>query len=681
MFPTLSGTARALAAPGGHGSRAVVEPNAFGQDGAAGGVFHKRNKRRPLQQEPGQSDGDRAGSSLGHKGAGRGDGGRQSARRGRTERNGSNRSRPRSAQGGPTAQDFTGPDDRPPSHRPSDESSLPASTTAPPQSGDPFARRIHERLRKDGIFTPKWPAVEADNPHEMSQFRELYEAYRRKVRASLTKAGLIDDPDKRKRLSDAIEFKGICDDMCPEFEKITRITENDVNKPEKDAATGVTRVQLMVKKLARSAAGQEAPLPMDVRSASALRNSLDYLIDVVLRHDENLSTVHPFLWDRTRAIRRDFAFFSSMTEQEIKNQVYVLENITRFHVTSLHLLSRPDQDDDNFVEQQELEQLGKTLLSLRDLYDDCNEQGIKCENEAEFRAYYLVFHGRDPSILETLQRQWKPYLWRDSDEVRTAVSLVEALQTTLEFIGSKKDGDACPLLAATTAQPSYFRIVEDAGVSYTMACFAECHFPHLRRSILATMKRALARPKNPVQDVTAAALNDFLRFDAVQEAARFAQMHHFDFAPDDQNPADPGGRFLVLTDRSPLPHVRLSHQFSQSLVERKRGRASLSDLIHFTVFENKGVPREACNGLESEGSLFVTKDQEPQGEPSAEKPPIERRASPQEAMPTQALPSSRRTSPKHPFLLDSGTAVRVYRKCGNNKTAWCRQSNIGICAC
>lgn len=490
-----------------------------------------------------------------------------------------------------------------PSSASSDEMNDGSVPVVPYNPADPLAKKVYERLRKDGISPPSWPSQPGNpkNKQAMAKFREQYETYRTKARASLTKAGLIDDPEKRKALSDAIEFKGICEDMCPEFEKITRITELDVVSAEKDPRTTFANTSKMVKKLARSAAGQEAPLPMDVRSIPALRRSLDYLLDDLLRNDGNLPVVHGFLWDRTRAIRRDFSFFSSLTPDEIKTQVYVLENIARFHVTSLHLLSQEGKAPEDFVQQQELEQLGKALLSLRDVYDDCNEQGIKCENEPEFRAYYLVFHARDPSILETLQRQWKPYLWRDSDEVRTAVSLVEALQDTHDFHGPLKDG---PSLAASAASQAYFRIVRDPKVSYTMACFAECHFPQLRRSILQAVKRALSRPKDPAKDVSAGTLNRFLQFDTVQEAIDFAGLHNMEFVQDPENPSDMDRQILILDGRRPLPHRRLQHQFSQSLVERKRGTTPLPELIHRTVLED---PNSAniVNGVGSEGSLFV----------------------------------------------------------------------------
>ncbi|KAI5461243.1 SAC3/GANP/Nin1/mts3/eIF-3 p25 family-domain-containing protein [Mariannaea sp. PMI_226] len=476
------------------------------------------------------------------------------------------------------------------------------------QSNDPHARKVYEQLRKDNIHPPPWPSQPGNpkNKAEVTKFREKYEAYRSKVRASLTKAGLIDDPSKRKTLQDAIDFKGICEDMCPEYEKITRINEMDVHQPEKNSRTTFPDTRRMVKKLARSAAGQEAPLPMDVRSISSLRRTLDYLIDDLLKDDTNLPGLHGFLWDRTRAIRRDFTFFSSLTPDEKKTQVYVLENIARFHVTALHLLTQDGNAPEDFVEQQELEQLGKALLSLRDLYDDCNEQNIKCENEPEFRAYYLVFHALDPNIIETLQRQWKPNLWRDSDEVRTAVSLVEALQSTFQFHGPLKDA---PSLAASAAFHTYFRIVEDPKVSYTMACFAECHFPQLRRSILATFKKAFSRPRDTPKDVTAAMLNKYLRFDTIEQAIQFAELHDFEFGQCEEDPSNISRQYLMLDNRKHLPHLRLQHQFSQSVVEKKRGSRSLPELIHRTVYEDENAPP-------SEESLFVSDAEKPTPTPN-----------------------------------------------------------------
>ncbi|CCF38643.1 MCM3-associated protein [Colletotrichum higginsianum] len=317
--------------------------------------------------------------------------------------------------------------------------------------GTPYSDRIFAQLRKEGIAPPKWPSDPGNTSSKaaMAKFREEYKAYRDRARHCLMRAGLIDDPDKPKRLEDAIDFKGICDAMCPDFEKITRITEFDVQSAEKDTRTTSAITSKMVKKLARSAAGQEAPLPMDVRSTAALRKTLDYLIDDLLQTDDNLPSLHGFLWDRTRAIRRDFIFHSTMSPEEMKDQVYCLETIARFHVTSLHLLSQEGFAPEDFSEQQEIEQLGKSLLSLMFAYDDCKPQGVICENEAEFRAYHLLFSANKPNILDDVQKEWgDSRFWTESDEIRTAVSLVESLQSAEDFHGPLGSGPSMAISGA-----------------------------------------------------------------------------------------------------------------------------------------------------------------------------------------------------------------------------------------
>lgn len=473
---------------------------------------------------------------------------------------------------------------------------------------DPYAKKIMDQLARDGVRPPTWPAEPGNpsNKNTMMAFRDEYKEYRDRARASLVKAGLIDDPEDRKRLEDALDFKGISEDMSPEFENVTRITEFDVKQAEKDPDTSWPDTSRMVKKLARSAAGQEAPLPMDVRSVPALRRTIDYLINDLLQSDDNLPHVHGFLWDRTRAIRRDFAFFSTMTPDEMRDQVYCLETIARFHVTSLHLLSQKDLKPEDFSEQQEVEQLGKTLISLMYAYNDCNAQGITCENEAEFRAYQLVFRAYHSDVLEIVQREWDAKLWMESDDIRTAVSLVEALQNTQDFHGPLKGG---PSFAAAGTYNSYFRIVEDPSVSFTMACFAEIHFGQLRRSILAAVKKAYSRPKQIAKDVTAAVLNSYLRFDDVEEAIEFAEYHGLGFAPDGDDPDDIEKSYVILEYGTGLEYERLHHKFSATIVESKRSSHTLPEVIQRTVFGD----------LATKPAAAVAGDSRPMSQPSEPK--------------------------------------------------------------
>lgn len=50
-------------------------------------------------------------------------------------------------------------------------------------------------------------------------------------RQQFIKQGLM-NPDGQMRLEDAVKLVGICTDMCPEFERVRRIYENDLKAPE-----------------------------------------------------------------------------------------------------------------------------------------------------------------------------------------------------------------------------------------------------------------------------------------------------------------------------------------------------------------------------------------------------------------------------------------------------------------
>jgi nuclear mRNA export protein SAC3 len=464
-----------------------------------------------------------------------------------------------------------------------------------------YADAINEQLAQDGITAPQWPANPGD-PQQgaaLDKFKESYKKYRQRTYASLRKADLIDDPDKRKRLEDALDFKGICEDMCPEFEQVTRITEFDVKSEEKEVAPdGVSMWPAparMVKKHYRSAAGQDAPLPMDVRSVDALRRTTDYLFDDLLGSDDNLPSMHNFLWDRTRAIRKDFGLHSTRTPEEIKEQIYCFEAIARFHVTALHLLSRKGFAADDFDQKQEVEQLGNTLLSLIQIYDDCQEKDIVCQNEAEFRAYFVVLNAHDQFIERRIQ-EWEGRNWFDEDIIQTALSLVHNMSSVRE-----KKGPLKPYTAATLtggASGNFFAIVEDPKVSYTMGCFAEIHFTWVRQLILEAIVRSYARQRDAPKSMTARALNEFLRFDTDEEAVDFAKLHDLSFSTEGSSE-----EYLLLNSRRQIPRPRVPQSFSKLLVERKRGSRSLPEVIHTTTFEDPSAAPAA--EAQSSDDMFV----------------------------------------------------------------------------
>ncbi|KAI2621583.1 hypothetical protein GGS21DRAFT_548025 [Xylaria nigripes] len=443
-----------------------------------------------------------------------------------------------------------------------------------------LANKIQQQLTKDRIKPPPWPANPGSHAQRqaMESFRESYKLYREKARKSLIKAGLIDDPNQRRTLEQALDFRGISEDMCPEWEKVTRIIEYDIRNPEKapdDSGDFVAKPSLMVKRLARSAAGQDAPLPMDVRSFATLRKTLDYLIDDLIPDDSLLPSKHNFLWDRTRAIRIDLSVQKyNLTPDERADLLYCLETIARFHVTALHLLSQDGFAAEDFSEQQEIEQLGKTLISLKELYDDCVSQGIECANEAEFRGYYIVFNARNPSIKETVEG-WGPRLW-NTDGIRTAMCLVESLQNTWTMQGPLHP--YAPTELALSAAAIFFSIVSSPQISYTMACFAEIHFNDVRKSMLHMIRGSYTRPREGPKDITPTFLKERMRFDTEDEAVDFAEKHGFVF---DQNGAD---RYAILNSRQSIKDSRIRHAFSETIVERKRSGRSLPDVIHHTLY-------------------------------------------------------------------------------------------------
>ncbi|KAL2021513.1 hypothetical protein VTK56DRAFT_7146 [Thermocarpiscus australiensis] len=474
------------------------------------------------------------------------------------------------------------------------------------QFASSYANKLYNHLKKDNINPPQWPA-ELGNPNKrgaVEALKDAYKKYRTRVYASLRKADLIDDPEKRRKLEDALPFKGICEDMCPEFEQVSRIAEYDVKTEEKetlpDGRTMWPDPSRMVKKFARSAAGQDAPLPMDVRSVDALRRTTDYLFNDLLQSEDNLPSMHNFLWDRTRAVRKDFTFHSQKSAEEMKDMVYCFEAITRFHATALHLLSRKGFASEDFDQKQEIDQLGRTILSLVEAYDVCRDKRVACENEAEFRAYYLLLNAHDPSIAKRIPAWGRDY-WFESEEVQTALSLIRAMDDVREPKGPLKPRRSTTL--SDTSFTNYFAIVEDPRVSYTMACIAEIHFTTVRQGILKNLVRGYARRRDAPRTITASDLNQMLRFDTVEEAIEFAELHDFQFTtwvPEGRDPV-PEPYLLLNNKKQHVPSPRVRQSFSGKLVERKRTTQSLPYVIYNTIYEepaeNLPTSEDSPNGL------------------------------------------------------------------------------------
>lgn len=86
------------------------------------------------------------------------------------------------------------------------------------------------------------------------------------------------DPDGQMDMRHSVDKHGLCEDMCPEFERVRRIVQNDVAAPEysKETAHGPRLKRevdegRMIAAHHRSSAGEDLTLMSDLRTPAALQ--------------------------------------------------------------------------------------------------------------------------------------------------------------------------------------------------------------------------------------------------------------------------------------------------------------------------------------------------------------------------------------------------------------------------
>lgn len=467
------------------------------------------------------------------------------------------------------------------------------TAAAPVSTLEEFSNAVNGQLKKDRVKEMTLPNdfFEPAKRHKSQAFRESHlEAHKNKVRESLEKGNLLDVYEKQINIEDAIDFRGTCEEMCPLYEIVIRVAEGISQLEEKEEGPdGTLRPcrEKFIKRHARSSAGDKPPLPSEVRTLGALENTTNYLLNNILQGEHNLKDRHAFLWDRLRAVRRDFIFYTRMRPEETLVMVEILETIARFHAVSHHLLAKKDAANTDYSPKQEQEAFQKTLISLKQAYMDLKKQGIKCQNEPEFVAYWIIFFADDPSTIRRLDNELLQQNWSKSNQVQTAISLVHArlnFRTPLQK-GQKtprqKPYEYFPSLAIGEAT-AYFDIVADPTVSYTMACVAEMSFTMIRDRLLNSIIHACARSRDSPKDITPAALQEVLRFDTEDEAVSFVEGRGLNFSDD--------GSYLVLTDKSQRVIETAASTFSRNLVERKRCNRPLLEVIRNNVYETETPP-------------------------------------------------------------------------------------------
>ncbi|KAH8550254.1 SAC3/GANP/Nin1/mts3/eIF-3 p25 family-domain-containing protein [Umbelopsis sp. PMI_123] len=390
-------------------------------------------------------------------------------------------------------------------------------------------------------------------------------------REDAMRKGLIDDPDKPRKLQDAIKFTGTCQEMCPQFERLERELQHGLDQLEKDEQ-GNADPNKCVKTYRRSAAGNEQELPSDVRPPPVLERTLDHLFNNVLSENA-IEKCHVFIRDRTRAVRKDFGV------QNVKNMdaVRAHERIARFHILSLHEMC--ELDEEKFSEQQENEQLRKVLVSLAQFYDDLSKVGIYSDNEAEFRAYQILTYIRDQDVIRWAQTLRLPIFTHPL--VQRALEFHSLAQRNNEIMGtSARRNKPANCEAAQNFFTRFFKMVADKDTTFLMACMLEGHFPDIRKGAMKAMNKTYnAR----YSGISADTVRQMLAYDNVEDCVKEAELYGI---PVDYSGPVPVIHFSGTTlkgTKKPLFIEPLSNpkaKKSHLLVEPKKTGMTFSDIIN-----------------------------------------------------------------------------------------------------
>ncbi|CAG8055821.1 unnamed protein product [Penicillium olsonii] len=479
------------------------------------------------------------------------------------------------------AQPTPSPFSKPPNGAPTSTFAKPFTKPTP---ANPFNQPAKNMAHQSPVtMVPQGP-VPVEDASTLNSYQERYDQLkidRAAQRQQAIKDGQMADPNQPTSLNQAITPVGTCTSMCPEFESVERIVQKMVDKCEKYLHPSTNQLQnmetKMLKRFRRSAAGYDEQLPSDIRTPDTLLQTMNYLMRYVLDGKEPLAIVHKFVWDRTRSIRNDFSVQQLTQEADVKVAVTCLERIARFHIVSLHLLSSPENTEP-FDRHQEREQLNNTMLSLMYYYDD-NRGRIQFANEAEFRAYYILFsiHDQRPD-LEARVQKWPPDLLA-SPRVQVALELFAAAGNTWESQGAL---DARrPNAVAQGFYTRFFNIINSKSVSYLMACVAEVYFNHIRQTAIRSIWKAYCRTPQSQQSKndqwTVGELTSVLLFDDDQQTIEFCNSQDLQFAENDQGSIylDWGDRHVDSVEFSPST----DHSFSETYVESKRAGRNLVAII------------------------------------------------------------------------------------------------------
>ncbi|KAL1793710.1 hypothetical protein ACET3X_008692 [Alternaria dauci] len=448
-------------------------------------------------------------------------------------------------------------------------------------------------------------------PHEYQKRLQHIKAERPKIREKFIRDGLM-NPEGQMRLVDSVKLYGLCEEMCPEYERVRRIVELDVKAPECTPETQhlpsrsqrIADESRMVKAYARSAAGMDVELVSEIRSPATCLRTLKYLYGRL--DEDDFQFLHSWLWDRTRAVRKDLRTQRIENRADIAILLTSLEYSARFYMLSAHHMARSTKDD--YSHQQDVEQLNQTLISLKERYADNRRANIISECEAEFWAYRLILAPIYASTQLENELHRLPNDLRNNPRVQTALEIFRLLKTIIIHNNYKS------FVQCQSNWKRFWDLVKSPRVSYLMACAAAISFNRVRHVVLDVVWRCyrvgLFRHQVPVEFWTTDKLREVLGMDTEKEAVEFCEAHGFVFEVNEQ-----GRTFMDIKQKNfnrkadVLPKADVKPQFfSETIVEAKRcGRPLSAVIAGLTVQEAKkgGLSAAQAQQMDNQSSLFV----------------------------------------------------------------------------
>lgn len=329
-----------------------------------------------------------------------------------------------------------------------------------------------------------------------------------------------DGADKKAELAFAVNLDGTCIDMCSPKERELHIRVDELSVFEKcfPGQPGFER-ELIIKRFQRSSADHKLNIPSEIRPPGVLRQTQLYIEQEIMDRerlgpDPRFSTPRPpeiielynFCWDRFRMIRKDFVLQNYRGAGGRVHPIVldVHERIARYHVLSEHELCEVP----SFVAQQNMEQLGQTLKSLNELYDESRKLGDPAywsPFEAEFRAYFILCtldNGRGLDVLKFVKGLPRSIL--ESDMVKFAMRVFVSRHTNDYF--------------------QFFKLLREA--TYLQACLLFRYIPGVRSSALQRMNRGFRNQPYPLLDLV-----ELLCFDDEEHAVSVCHQHGLEISP------------------------------------------------------------------------------------------------------------------------------------------------------